>query len=81
MAEFKNESTNKFVDIKQESYRTYIYAKDGYEYPRRIEQPLKLSVSSNGHRVFDGSGKSHYMPKGWIHIYWEVEEGAANFVK
>ena len=81
MAEFKNESVNNFADISQETYRTYEYVKDGKIVPIRIDQPTKLSVSSNGHRVFDGSGKSHYMPKGWIHLYWEVEEGAANFVK
>ena len=81
MAEFKNESVNNFTDISQETYRTYEYFIDGQLVPIRIDQPTKLSVSSNGHRVFDGSGKSHYIPKGWIHLYWEVEEGAANFVK
>ena len=81
MAEFKNESPNSFSEISTETYRTYVYVKDGIQVPIRIEQPLKLSVSSNGHRLFDGSGKSHYMPKGWIHLYWEAKEGAANFVK
>jgi hypothetical protein len=81
MVDFKNESSNKFEDIQQETYRTYVYFKEGVQVPIRIEQPLKLSISSNGHRVFDASGKSHYMPKGWIHLFWEVEKGSANFVK
>ena len=81
MAEFKNESVNKFADISQETYRTYVFVKDGTQVPIRIDQPKQLSVSSNGHRVFDGNGVSHYIPKGWIHLYWEVEKGATNFVK
>ena len=81
MAEFKNESTNKFSDIDTEVYRIYEYVVDGKRFPIRIDQPTKLSVSSNGHRVFDDQGVSHYMPKGWIHLYWEAKEGAANFVK
>ena len=81
MAEFKNESSNLFSEISTETYRTYEYFIDGKIVPIRIDQPEQLSISSNGHRVFDVSGISHYLPKGWIHLYWEVKEGAANFVK
>lgn len=81
MVEFKNESAYDFVDISSETYRTYEYIEDGIKVPIRIEQPLKLSVSSNGHRLFDASGVSHFMPKGWKHLYWEVKKGAPNFVK
>jgi hypothetical protein len=81
MVEFKNESSNKFDDISQETYRTYEFVVDGKIVPIRIEHPLMLSVPSNGHRVYDANGISHYIPKGWLHIHWGVEEGAANFVK
>ncbi len=48
----------------------------------RINRPLRLNVSeSGGHRIFDAEGISHYIPAGWIHLQWVVEDGAPNFVK
>ena len=74
---FRNESGLKFKNIESESYRTYVF-------PDRevtIMKPLALNVSkSGGHRVFDASGTSHYVPKGWIHLKWEVEENEPHFV-
>lgn len=76
--DFINKSDNEFVDISSELYRTYTF-------PNKekviIQKPLKLSVSKNGHRVWDVQNKSHYIPIGWIHLEWQVEEGKPNFVK
>ena len=47
----------------------------------RIEEPVRLNVSENGHRIFDASGRSHYIPKTWIHIEWKAKDGAAHFVR
>jgi hypothetical protein len=75
---FLNESTNKFVDISSEEYRTYVFP-GGDEVT--IQRPLKLSVSAGGHRLFDEGGISHYIPKGWIHLHWKAKDGHAHFVK
>jgi len=76
--EFKNASDNKFIDISSEKFRTYVFP-GGDEVT--IKNPLQLSFSAAGHRLFDGEGVSHYIPKGWIHLKWEVKSGQPNFVK
>jgi len=74
---FKNESDNKFVDISSEEFRKYDFDNNSVT----IDQPLWLSVSSGGHRIFDAQGISHYVPKGWIHLSWKAKEGYPHFVK
>lgn len=76
---FLNESGLDFVDISTEAYRVY-------EFPNgdrvRIDLPMKLNVSrSGGHRVYDESGESHYIPPKWIHLSWRAKDGNPNFVK
>ena len=75
--QFKNESGLEFKDISSETFREYTLANGA---PLRIDQPLQLNVSaSGGHRVFDASGMSHYIPKGWLALKWQAKEGAAHF--
>jgi hypothetical protein len=77
--ELRNESGLAFTDITSECWREYIYP-DGHVI--RIEEPEALNVSkSGGHRLLDGEGISHYIPKGWRHLKWKVAEGAPHFVK
>lgn len=76
--EFKNGTDLEFVDISTEKFRTYEFVNSVV----CINQPLKLNVSkSGGHRIFDAFGQSHYIPSGWVHLYWETKEGSPNFVK
>lgn len=81
MIELKNESNNVFADISSEEYRTYTFGHIDGVLEVTIKEPLRLSVSNNGHRVFDASGVSHYIPKGWIHLSWKAKEGKPHFVK
>lgn len=76
--EFKNDSGLEFTDISSEEYREYRFA--GGEVVR-VDAPLWLHVSSNGHRLFDSAGKSHYVPLGWIHLHWKAKDGQPHFVK
>ena len=77
--EFKNESDLVFTDISSEAWREYQFDSGATV---RIENPAKLNVSeSGGHRIFDGQGLSHYVPKGWIHLMWEPKPGEPNFVR
>ena len=76
--QFINQSDNKFVDISSEEYRTYVFSN---KEEIKINGPLQLSVSTGGHRLFDASGVSHYVPKGWIHLYWKAKQGSPHFVK
>ena len=55
------------LDGKEKS-RTYIFP--GGEEVIIIE-PVFLIVSDNGHRLYDKFQISHYVPYGWIHLYWE----------
>lgn len=76
--EFINQSSNSFVDISSEVFRSYTFPGGDVI---RIDNPLKLSVSTGGHRLFDENGQSHYIPKGWIHLCWTAKSGQPNFVK
>lgn len=79
MTEFNNQSGLEFTDISSEEFRQY-------EFPcgrrLRIKEPLWLHVSeAGGHRVFDNTGVSHYIPGTWIHLFWKAKEGQPHFVK
>lgn len=76
--DFINKGSNVFIDIDTEIKRTYLFP-SGLEIV--IKNPLKLCVKENGHRVWDANNVSHYIPKGWVHLYWEVKDGCPNFVK
>lgn len=78
-AKFVNESPLEFIDISSEEYRIYEF-NNGKTI--MISEPLKLNVSkSGGHRLFDNSGLSHYIPQGWVRISWKAKSGRPNFVK
>jgi hypothetical protein len=75
----KNESGLEFKEISTERYRTYEWS-DSFKLT--ITEPTHLNVSKTcGHRILDKSCKSHYVPSGWVHLYWEVFDGQPNFVK
>lgn len=77
--EFKNESHLIFTDISSEQYRVYEFSNGKVI---RIDEPQWLNVSAGGgHRVFDGSGMSHYVPKGWVWLRWKARDGQPHFVK
>lgn len=76
---FNNATELEFTDISSELWREYRFLGDE---TIRIDRPLRLNVSdSGGHRIFDAEGVSHYIPAGWIHLQWVVQDGAPNFVK
>ena len=41
----------------------------------QITAPVTLIVSDNGHRIVDAEGNSHYVPYGWIHLWWKNTPG------
>ena len=69
---------NKDLDwhnIDHEVYRIY-------EFPNgvrvKINNPILLNVSkSGGHRILDSKDMAHYIPAGWIHLYWETDDEIA----
>ena len=75
MTEFRNASGKKFNSLESEQYRVYVFK----DKEIRIDNPLQINVSPTGHRIFDAQGISHYIPKGWIHLYWEVHENEPHF--
>ncbi|MCK0097495.1 hypothetical protein MWU60_18100 [Yoonia sp. F2084L] len=77
VVDFRNESGLEFKDISSEQWREYTFS-DGQSV--RIELPLKLYVSENGHRLLDTAGVSHYIPLSWIHLKWQVKDGLPQFV-
>lgn len=59
-------------NINHEIYRIYVWP-DGARV--KITRPVKLNVSkSGGHRVLDAENVSHYIPSGWIHLFWETDD-------
>jgi hypothetical protein len=76
--ELRNATEHHFVDVSSEKARTYYFP--GNEQVT-ILAPQFLNVSRSGHRILDDRGQSHYIPKGWIQLVWEVKEGEPHFVK
>jgi hypothetical protein len=75
---FRNESGLEFADISSEEWREYHTPAGSY----RIDAPLRLNVSDNGHRVFDASGHSHYVDtRGGFFLRWKAKDGQPHFVK
>jgi hypothetical protein len=74
---FINGSKREFLDISSEEWREYKTLAG----TQRIENPLQLSVSDNGHRVFDAQGVSHYIDtrKGFF-LSWKAKDGQPNFI-
>jgi hypothetical protein len=82
VAHFQNNSDLKFDRIDSEEFRCYVFPAGAKTLEVRIDNPLYLAVSaSGGHRLFDADGKSHYIPAGWMHLYWKAREGQPHFVK
>ena len=77
--DFRNGTAHKFEDISSETYREYIFP----DHTVKINHPVALNVnfSSQGHRVFDAQGVSHYIPGGWRELKWEVGDDNPHFVK
>jgi hypothetical protein len=66
-----------FKSLEDEIFRVYEFT-DGSKI--RIDGPVALDVSkSGGHRILDTKGISHYIPSGWVHPYWKVQEGKLPF--
>lgn len=64
-------------DLNSEAFREYRFPGGDTV---KILEPVKLHVSaSGGHRVLDGSGRSHYIPAGWIHLSWVARSGHEPF--
>jgi len=65
----------KWFDIGHETYRTYVFP--GLQRVI-IPKPKLLAISSSGgHRILDANDKSHYIPAGWLHLYWETNDKTA----
>ena len=77
--DFRNDTKHKFDNISSEVYREYEF----FDTTIRIDNPVALNVnfSSGGHRVWDAQGVSHYIPGGWKHLKWEVNDDEPHFVK
>lgn len=61
--------------IDHETYRVYVFPDNNIV---KIVEPVVLNVSkSGGHRVVDSNSMSHYIPSGWIHLYWETDDESA----
>ena len=56
------------IDLtKRETERTYVFPGGDLV---RLVAPKVLIVSDNGHRIVTADGVSHYIPYGWIHLWW-----------
>lgn len=68
-------SMKDFRTISSELFREYHFK----DYVLRIEDPVLLHVSANGHRIVDSKNKSYYVPNGWYCIQWQSREGFKPF--
>jgi len=78
-----------FVNVGYELFRSYQFPAENITDGRvkqasiiRIDNPRWLYVAPSGsHRIIDKHGRSHYIPCGWKHLWWKVEEGKPEPVK
>jgi len=78
-----------FVNVGYELFRSYLFPAENITDGRvkqasiiRIDNPRWLYVAPSGsHRIIDKYGRSHYIPCGWKHLWWLVEEGKPEPVK
>lgn len=65
-------------DLSDEAHRTYVFG-PGRAY--RIDLPLVVAVKKTArgdtHRVIDAGGICHYIPAGWIAIFWVLKGDTA----
>ncbi len=65
------------LDVRDEEYRTYVFsATKAYRIDFPILVAVKKGPNGHSHRVLDRAGQCHYIPKGWIAIYWPQPETA-----
>jgi len=72
-----------FVNIGFELFRSYLFPAENTSDGRvkqesivRIDNPKWLYVAPSGsQRIIDKHGRSHYIPYGWTHLWWKVEDG------
>lgn len=76
--ELRNATKYEFTDISSEKSRIYHFPGDERVV---IDAPQFLNTGRSGHRVVDGEGNSHFVPKGWLHLTWKVKDGEPHFVK
>ena len=62
-------------NIDHEIYRVYVFQNVDSITNVKIHEPKLLNVSkSGGHRILDSKDVAHYIPYGWIHLYWETRD-------
>ncbi|KKL91475.1 hypothetical protein LCGC14_1894300 [marine sediment metagenome] len=65
-------------NIDHEIYRVYVFRNGDSITNVKINNPRLLNVSkSGGHRILDDKNVAHYIPYGWIHLYFETIDGVA----
>lgn len=76
--DLRNSTEHKFTDISSEEWREYKTPFGTY----RIENPVQLATTENGHRVLDAAGVSHYVDiRQGFFLSWKAKEGKPHFVK
>ena len=75
--QFINATKLRFINISFELFREYVYPNGA---KLRIENPIRLSVERNIHRVTDASGLNYYITPGWLSIVWKSRPGTPNFI-
>jgi len=72
----KRSDMKDWKDISHELCRAYRFSDGDYV---TIQEPIGLIVSKNGHRIVDANEVCHYVPNGWIHMFWDVVESGVLF--
>jgi hypothetical protein len=68
-----------WVEIKGCKKRVYVFPTGRVVINRPVKLNVKRKPEGDSHRIEDAAGRGHYIPPGWIHLYWEKEEGEPAF--
>lgn len=77
--DIRNETEYNFTNIESEKRREYDFGNVDV----RIDDPVGIAVSDNGHRLVDSSGICHYVgfSHGGFYFNWKPYDGEPHFVK
>ena len=87
---YTDDPNMKFGNIDNEVFRVYVFPPTRVGEPNneyRVEEPEAINfkapvgtwVAGGSHRVVDKAGRAHYIPSGWIAMYWDKPKGEKPF--
>ena len=64
----KQGKAREWIDISNEKWREYLVPAGGGAMHMKINDPVSLAITEEGHEIKDSKGAIHEIPRGWLKI-------------